>query len=157
VPSQFGAPPCRSQKRDRDDAGDVDSELNDDMNAETEGDARMTEADEAMRIFMSLGVQAGAARNIVVEIYSPPRVSESARLHPSIEVGPSFAFDFTADDENGNPWDFREGPRRKATRAYREPGVRCLQRAPGSQLGQDVRGREEADAGTSSGSLPFLL
>ena len=47
--------------------------------------------------------RAKKARAIISEIYSPPRVSEVARLMPSYGCAPGLALDLTTCDEAGNP------------------------------------------------------
>ena len=52
---------------------------------------------------------------VVSEIYSPPRVTEAARLSSRLGISIGFAMDITANDEDGNPWDFdREQQKSKA-------------------------------------------
>ena len=53
---------------------------------------------------------------LVTEIYSPPRVTDWAKLLPSMEVIPGLAFDLTTCDENGKAWDFADEERRRACR-----------------------------------------
>jgi len=64
----------------------------------------------------------GAARKIVSEVYSPPRVTKLLKEQRSRHLMPGFAFDITvADPEDGTPWDFsRESKRRKARAMLRE-------------------------------------
>ena len=50
--------------------------------------------------------RARAARAIVSELYSPPRVSAMAGKMPSYGIEPGLALDLTVSDENGIPWDF---------------------------------------------------
>ena len=48
-----------------------------------------------------------AFRNIVSEIYSPPRVTAEIIRQRNREVLPGFAYDFTTiDEDDGMPWDF---------------------------------------------------
>ena len=56
-----------------------------------------------------------AVRGLVSEIYSPPRVTNAAKLLPEFGCVPGFALDITTVDENGEAWDFnRVEQRRKA-------------------------------------------
>ena len=56
---------------------------------------------------------ATAARRIVSEIYSPPRVTAPIRQLKSRHVMPSYAFDLTTvDTADGLPWDFN-GPAKR--------------------------------------------
>ena len=49
-----------------------------------------------------------AIRAVVSEIYSPPRVTASAKLLPELRVIPGFALDLTTADVDGRLWDFDE-------------------------------------------------
>ena len=50
---------------------------------------------------------------LIAEIYSPPRVTEAAKLLPGLGCIPGFALDLTTVDENGAPWDFDKPEQRK--------------------------------------------
>jgi len=43
---------------------------------------------------------------VVSEIYSPPRVTKTARILSRRGILPGFALDLTTHDDEGNPWDF---------------------------------------------------
>jgi len=53
---------------------------------------------------------------VVSEVYSPPRVTEAARLRPDLGIAPGFALDLTTYDEHGVKWDFDVAERRQAAR-----------------------------------------
>ena len=55
-------------------------------------------------------------KKIVSEIYSPARVTQAAKMLPSLRLLPGFAFDLTTSDENGVPWDFSKAERRQKAR-----------------------------------------
>ena len=46
-----------------------------------------------------------AVKNIVSEIWSPPRITRLLSRMPTSALVPGFALDLTVDDENGEPWD----------------------------------------------------
>jgi len=54
-----------------------------------------------------------ALNRMIAEIYSPPRVTEAAKLLPDLGCIPGFALDLTTMDENGKPWDFDRPEQRK--------------------------------------------
>ena len=45
---------------------------------------------------------------IVAEIYSPPRVTEAAKMLPSLRMCPGFALDLVTAYEMGRPWEFSD-------------------------------------------------
>ncbi len=47
-----------------------------------------------------------AVRNMVSEIWSPPRITQLLSKLPTCALVPGFALDLTVDDENGEAWDF---------------------------------------------------
>lgn len=47
-----------------------------------------------------------ALRSIVVEVYSPPRVTAATKLLPELKIIPGFALDLTTVDADGKLWDF---------------------------------------------------
>ena len=49
-----------------------------------------------------------AVRAVLSEIYSPPRVSNVAKMCPAYGVLPGFALDLTTHDVDGRHWDFDE-------------------------------------------------
>ena len=53
---------------------------------------------------------------MVAEIYSPPRVTNAAKLLPGMNIIPGFALDLTTVDEHGQPWDFAKTDMRQACR-----------------------------------------
>ena len=59
-----------------------------------------------------------AVRKMVAEIYSAPRVTETFKLLPSMELVPGFAFDLSGEDENGESWDFTRADMRAKARAF---------------------------------------
>ena len=60
-------------------------------------------------------------RALVSEIYSRPRVTNAAKLLPSLRAMPGYASDLTTADENGIPWEFDVKERRdEAMRRIRE-------------------------------------
>ena len=61
-----------------------------------------------------------AVKQIVSEIYSPPRVTAVAKLLPELRCVPGFALDLTTTDEAGQPWDFDNAGQRKRARAMVE-------------------------------------
>lgn len=65
-------------------------------------------------------VRARAARAIVSEVYSPPRVSDLARRMPRYGLAPGFALDLTTTDDNGVPWDFTKKSHRDRAEALLE-------------------------------------
>ncbi len=66
--------------------------------------------------------QRAAARKVVSEIYSPPRVTKAIASMPELGLTAGFALDLTCTDpEDGEPWDFdRKSKRDKALRKVRE-------------------------------------
>ena len=42
----------------------------------------------------------------IMEVYSPPRVTATARRHPRLGIIPGIALDLTVNDETGAPWNF---------------------------------------------------
>ena len=65
--------------------------------------------------------RAKAARAIVAEFYSPPRVGALARELPGYGVAPGLALDLTTYDSQGRPWDFSKPEmRREAERLFDE-------------------------------------
>ena len=58
-----------------------------------------------------------AIRQIVSEIYSPPRVTAAAKLLPELRCVPGFALDLTVDNDRGEPWDFDIAENRRKARA----------------------------------------
>lgn len=61
-----------------------------------------------------------AAKHIVSEIYSPPRVTAAAKLFPELRCVPGFAMDRTTNDEHGRPWDFDDARQRRRARELLE-------------------------------------
>ena len=69
---------------------------------------------EIIGIVKSLGGDGGkyrrerkrAIRQVVSEIYSPPRVTAAAKLLPELRLIPGFALDLTTVNERGEPWNF---------------------------------------------------
>ena len=57
-----------------------------------------------------------AARAIVAEIYSPPRVTAAMKLLPDLRLIPGFALDLTTADVDGRLWDFDKEMRDRARR-----------------------------------------
>ena len=80
-------------------------------------DHDMSDEESAMHILMSMGIGAPEARNIVSEIYSPPRVTDAARRNPSLGIRPGFALDLTTSDDEGRPWDFDDPSQRAKAKA----------------------------------------
>ena len=72
------------------------------------------DADEVLKLIRDLGGSRAAykrerlraVRAIVAEVYSAPRVTQAAKLLPSLKVLPGFALDLTTCDEAGKAWDF---------------------------------------------------
>jgi len=59
-----------------------------------------------------------AARRMVAEVYSPPRVTEMLKSLPSLRLIPGFALDLTTlDESDGMPWDFRIAEKRRRAAA----------------------------------------
>ena len=50
--------------------------------------------------------RARAAKRIIAEVYSPPRITDAARRLPHDGPGPGSALDITINDATGKPWDF---------------------------------------------------
>ncbi len=85
---------------------------------------------EYAMMIMALGVDEGshrrerraAARRIVSEVYSPPRITRAISAMPNCGLTAGFALDLTCTDpEDGAPWDFdRADKRSKARRLLRE-------------------------------------
>ena len=44
-------------------------------------------------------------KNLIVELYSAPRVTAAAKLLPDMRHLPGLALDLTTQDDNGRPWD----------------------------------------------------
>ena len=61
--------------------------------------------------------RSAALKRVVSEIYSSPRVTDAAKLLPSLKVIPGFALDFTTNDDESRPWDFSKLEMRQAARA----------------------------------------
>ena len=57
--------------------------------------------------------RAGAIRAMVAEIYSPPRVTNCAKLLPGYRVIPGFALDLTTTNSRGEAWDFDDPAKRE--------------------------------------------
>ena len=76
--------------------------------------SRRTKYEEVVEIINSLGHDGKKYRReavrglraIVSEVYSAPRVTDTARRHPRLGILPGTAFDLTVNDENGQPWNF---------------------------------------------------
>ena len=89
-----------------------------------------TEEDEYLNLIMNLGAdprsyrreKKRAFRNIVSEIYSPPRVTDMIRKVANGKLLPGFALDLTTvDPDDGQPWDFDlKVKREKALKLIRE-------------------------------------
>ena len=70
--------------------------------------------DEIMKLIRSMGGNTRKYRRertkniraIVMELYSPPRVSAAARLYPGLGCIPGAALDLTVNNADGKPWDF---------------------------------------------------
>ena len=58
-----------------------------------------------------------AARQIVSEVYSAPRVTAIARRLPKYGLGPGLALDLTVNDESGCPYDFSDRRQREKAEA----------------------------------------
>ena len=98
-----------------------------DMTPVADGDADMAMVArhdfdlEVLNLVDELGGSRGGYRRdrkkqlkaLVSELYSPPRVTNAAKLLPSLKAMPGYAFDLTTSDENGVPWDF-DIPERRA-------------------------------------------
>ena len=61
--------------------------------------------------------RARAAKAIVAEVYSPPRVTAAARRLPRYGLEPGLALDITVDDETGRPYDFNRREQRQKAEA----------------------------------------
>ena len=57
--------------------------------------------------------RAGAIKAMVAEIYSPPRVTNCAKLLPGYRVIPGFALDLTTTNSRGEAWDFDDLAKRE--------------------------------------------
>ncbi len=78
--------------------------------------AQTSGLDESMMIFMvqQFGGQPAyhrerrsAARRMVAEVFSPPRITAMLQRHPSLKLTPGFALDLTMNyPDDGMPWDF---------------------------------------------------
>ena len=118
-----------------------------------------------MHILMSMGIGAPEARNIVSEIYSPPRVTDAARRNPSLGIRPGFALDLTTSDDEGRPWDFDDPSQRAKAKALvleKKPQLligspmctafSCLQALNWGRMSSG----DGAHAAASSSASPFL-
>ena len=45
---------------------------------------------------------------VVSELYSPPGVTQAARMIGKLGINPGLALDIATNDENGQPWDFSQ-------------------------------------------------
>ena len=99
--------------------------------------------EEIFKLVESLGGSRGgyardrsqSMKRMVSEIYSPPRVTDAARLLPGLGVIPGFAFDLTQCDEHGNRWDFNNvDMRRKARSIVNEEKPQLLIGSPECRL-----------------------
>ena len=107
---------CGVPRSDAYDANDADMDLIDDPDCQL--------------MIMSLGAEVGphrrerrtAARRMVSEVYSPPRVTRAISAMPSCGLVPGFALDLTCSDpDDGEPWDFdRSDKRSKARQLLRD-------------------------------------
>ena len=61
--------------------------------------------------------RARAAKAIVAEVYSPPRVTAAARRLPRYGLEPGLALDIAVDDETGRPYDFNRREQRQKAEA----------------------------------------
>ena len=61
--------------------------------------------------------RAKAARAVVAEIYSPPRVTAAARRLPKYGLEPGLALDITIEDDTGKPFDFSRRKQRQKVEA----------------------------------------
>ena len=52
-------------------------------------------------------------RAIVSEVYSAPRVTNTAKKNPRLGIVPGLALDLTTTNSKGEPWDFNDPARRK--------------------------------------------
>ena len=57
-----------------------------------------------------------AVKAFVSEIYSGPRVTQAAKLLPSLGILPGFAFDLTTVNKDGHNWDFTKEAMRQEAR-----------------------------------------
>jgi hypothetical protein len=60
--------------------------------------------------------RAGAIKAMVAEIYSPPRVTNCAKLLPGYKVIAGFALDLTTANCKGEAWDFNDPAKREEAR-----------------------------------------
>ena len=58
-----------------------------------------------------------AVQRTVAEVYSAPRIINTLKLMPSMELIPGFALDLSGEDENGESWDFTRADMRAKARA----------------------------------------
>ena len=79
--------------------------------------------------------RACAIKAMVAEIYSPPRVTNCAKLLPGYRVIPGFALDLTTVNSKGDSWDFDDPAKREEARQLvmkEQPiwfSVPCVQRS----------------------------
>ena len=66
-----------------------------------------------METLMSLGVAQDVAALKVSDIYSPPRVTATARLRPDLNITGLRAFDLNTPHPDGGQWDFCKSEHRK--------------------------------------------
>ena len=72
-----------------------------------------------------------AARWVVSEVYSAPRVTAIARQLQKYGLGPSVALDLTVNDETGRPYDFNDPRQRsRADKLFEEQQPFLLIRSP---------------------------
>ena len=85
------------------------------QNGEEEMDTDLVDDAAFHVMLMSMGVDEGpykrerraAAKRVVSEIYSPPRVTRAISSMPDSRLTPGFALDMTCiDPDDGQPWDF---------------------------------------------------
>ena len=68
-----------------------------------------------------------AARRILSEIYSPPRVTQMLSRMPGADLLPGFALDLTCiDPHDGEPWDFDRPEKRERARFLTNPPANQL-------------------------------
>ena len=112
-----------------DDEMDHDDEQNGDMDVGFLGSLEPTAGDTVSELLLQqLGSsgssyrreQRGAARRIVSEMYSPPRVTAELKRGRYRHLLPGFALDLTVNDpEDGRPWDFSQADKREKARKMR--------------------------------------
>ena len=120
MPKQEGAGPAVDDNMAESDAtedlGDGDELIEEYMDAAgwlTTGG----EDNDMVGILMQLGASSDEAKQVVDEVYSPPRVTKAANERPRLGVSGRNAFDITHKDKNGRRWDFSKIADRREARA----------------------------------------